>query len=127
MDRLKNILPYLDANLEIATIILNQNKMLAADYNLILQRNRDANLAVSAIDFDSGSLADTSLAKIANYEKRLTDIAAWCIIDLRDHITMDLKGEEQSKASNLMQELIEILQYAGYTKIHPMFKIPFKD
>lgn len=127
LDKLTSIIPYLDTNLGIATVLLNNEQMLEQDYNLILMRNRDANLAVSSIDFDNATLSNPNLAIIPNFEKRLTDIAAWCIIDLRDHITMDLKGEEQNKASNLMQELTELLQFAGYTKIHPMFKIPFKD
>lgn len=126
MDKLRSILPYLDANLAIATIVLENEQMLPADYNLILSRNRDANLAVSAVDFDSATLTLQSIARFPDFEKKLTDIAAWCIIDLRDHITMDLKDEEQKTALNLMQELTELLQYAGYTKIHPMFKIPYK-
>ena len=132
MDKLGKAIPLLDDNLAIATIIVNNQhnpeyqRMTPNQYNEILQRNRDANLAISSIDFDEGTLTDKGIAKFPNYEQRLTDIAAWCIIDLREHVTMDLKNEEQKEALNMMQELLELLQYAGYTKIHPMFKIPMK-
>ena len=132
IDKLGKALQYLDDKLAIDTILVNNQdnpnfqRMTPNQYNEVLQRNRDANLAVSAIDFEEACLTDKNIAKFPNYEQRLTDIAAWCIIDLREHITMDLKDDEQKEALNLMQELAELLQFAGYTKIHPMHKIPMR-
>jgi hypothetical protein len=123
---LNKMLPYLEDNLGVATAVYNAGKMSEIDYGYILARNRDANIAVSSIDFDKKVLVDSSISKLPNYEDRLLGISAWCIIDLRDHITLDLKGDAQKEALALMGELVELLKYAGYTKNHPMYKIPMK-
>lgn len=132
MNKLKEALPYLEDNLQIVTSLLEmqgltqEQQLTQEQYDLIMARNRDANLAIASIDFDYGILTDANLCNVPNIEERLAIIACWSIIDLRDHVKQDLKGDEQEAALNIMQELIDLLKMAGYVKINPMYQIPYK-
>ena len=127
MDKLRQILPYLDDNLAVSTELLEKGGVITKDvYDLIALRHTDANIAISSIDFDSGTIDMAGFANIPDYEKKLTDIASWCIIDFRDRITMDLKGDDMTQGLNLLNELLEALRDVGYTKKLPMYNIPMK-
>ncbi len=126
MSCLSECIEYLDVNLAISTAMRDNGSMTIEEYSMILQRNRDANLAVSSIDFEYGVLTDTALSGLPNAEDRLNTIASWCVIDLRDHMSKDLKDDAQKQALDKIQKLIELLKLAGFTKINRMYKIPSK-
>lgn len=124
MDTLRSILPYLDTNLELANLIYSSGAINGNAWELIKDRHKGANIAVSSIDFEHGEINDPNLSKFDDCEKRLCSSACWVIIDIRDVIGDGLTGADKDDATAKMNQLITLLRSAGYTATDRNWNIP---
>lgn len=125
MKSLKDILPYLDKNLEVSNLIYAAGGIGGSAWELIRERHRGANIAVSSVDYEHGEVNDANMARFDDCEKRLCDSASWIIIDMRD-VTMgdDLPAADKKIAIDKMKQLEALLKSAGYTEWNKIWNIP---
>ncbi len=124
MQMLKELLPFLDANLSFANAIYAARAMDANQWGLIRERHKGANIAVSSVDFEHGEINDPNMVHLEDCEKRLCDSACWSILDLRDVIIDGLTEDEKKIATKKMTELVNLLIKAGYTEVNRVWNIP---